>query len=143
MGCYVRGCVQVAEVAVNPFAEACWYFPTSREQYRLGGTLTVVDIDHTDPKLQGARQAAWARLSGAARSQFSWPAPRALRYEDALAFSKPAPDPQVQGIHVSSDCRLHMGLLTLALHYSQTGSSIGGILSTSASSAISGLCASV
>lgn len=83
-------------MAVNPFTEACWYFPTSREQYRLGGTLTVVDVDHPNPTLQGARQAAWARLSGAARAQFSWPAPRALRDDDdASAFSKPAPSPQV------------------------------------------------
>lgn len=44
--------VQVAEVAASPAAEACWYFPNSREQYRIAGTLTIVDDQHPSQQLQ-------------------------------------------------------------------------------------------
>lgn len=32
----------MSEVAANPAAEVCWYFPTTREQYRISGELQVV-----------------------------------------------------------------------------------------------------
>ena len=42
---------QVAEIAANPWAEVAWYFPTSREQYRISGTLQVVEEGHSDASL--------------------------------------------------------------------------------------------
>lgn len=42
---------KVAEVAANPAAEVCWYFPTSREQYRIAGELKVVTAEDLDQKL--------------------------------------------------------------------------------------------
>jgi hypothetical protein len=41
----------VAEVAASPAAEVCWYFPNSREQYRIAGTLTIVDDQHPSQQL--------------------------------------------------------------------------------------------
>jgi hypothetical protein len=43
--------LQVAEVAASPAAEVCWYFPNSREQYRIAGTLTIVDEQHPSQRL--------------------------------------------------------------------------------------------
>jgi hypothetical protein len=42
---------KVAEVAANPAAEVCWYFPTSREQYRIAGELKVVTAEDPDQQL--------------------------------------------------------------------------------------------
>ena len=39
-------------VKQNPWAEACWYFPDTREQFRLGGELTIVGPDHPDAHLR-------------------------------------------------------------------------------------------
>ena len=36
----------------NPWAEVCWYFPDSREQFRLGGNLEIVGPDHPDERLR-------------------------------------------------------------------------------------------
>jgi len=59
-------------------AEVCWYFPGSREQFRLRGTFAVwregEKGDKTDP-MGWARRAAWAALSPGAREQFWWPDP--------------------------------------------------------------------
>lgn len=46
---------QIAEIAANPWAEVCWYFPNSREQYRLGGSLTIVDETCEDEVLAKVR----------------------------------------------------------------------------------------
>jgi len=58
-----------------PWGEACWYFPETREQFRLAGTLLLVKDQHPDAALQEARQAAWQSLSDAARTQFAWAHP--------------------------------------------------------------------
>jgi PPOX class probable FMN-dependent enzyme len=54
-----------------PWGEACWYFPETREQFRLAGTLLLVRDQHPDAVLQQARQTAWQSLSDAARTQFT------------------------------------------------------------------------
>lgn len=57
------------------WGEACWYFPKTREQFRLSGALRLVGADHADPALQNARQSMWQSLSDAARTQFAWAHP--------------------------------------------------------------------
>eukprot|EP00955_Chlamydomonas_euryale_P030271 319010-Chlamydomonas_euryale.AAC.5 len=39
---------QLKEVATNPAAELCWYFPESREQYRISGDLHIVTAGEKD-----------------------------------------------------------------------------------------------
>lgn len=56
---------QVSELAANPYVEVCWYFPNSREQFRLSGTAHIVAVDHPEPQLLQARQQAWAAMSDA------------------------------------------------------------------------------
>ena len=34
------------------WAEICWYFPDSREQFRIAGRLTVVGDDYPDAELR-------------------------------------------------------------------------------------------
>ncbi len=49
--------------------EACWYFPISREQFRIAGQAEVFASDHHQ------YLAVWQGLSDAARAQFFWPTP--------------------------------------------------------------------
>lgn len=84
---------KAAQIEHQPWAEACWYFTTTREQFRLAGTLTLVGANHPDSLLQQARQASWQGLSDAARLQFAWPHPREKR-TDGSNFSPPPPDSQ-------------------------------------------------
>ncbi|MBD2184418.1 Npun_F5749 family FMN-dependent PPOX-type flavoprotein [Aerosakkonema funiforme] len=76
----------------QPWAEACWYFPNTREQFRISGKLMLVRENHPDPQLQKARQISWQELSDAARVQFAWPHPGQPR-ADVEAVAPAYPDP--------------------------------------------------
>jgi pyridoxamine 5'-phosphate oxidase len=76
----------------SPHAEACWYFPKTREQFRLSGTLTLVTRESSDTSYSKARQEAWQQMSDSARIQFDWGTPGADRSEDPQAFNPPQPD---------------------------------------------------
>lgn len=82
---------KVANLDHHPWGEACWYFPHTREQFRLSGLLTLVSETHPDPDLQQARQRSWQALSDAARTQFTWPHPGQPRNADG--FNALLPDP--------------------------------------------------
>jgi pyridoxamine 5'-phosphate oxidase len=81
---------KIAQIERYPWTEACWYFTKTREQFRLLGKLTVVEVDYPDENLQKARRLVWQSLSDAARSQFAWPTPGQPRNPD-LAFSDSSP----------------------------------------------------
>lgn len=59
----------------QPWAEVCWYFPKSREQFRLSGLMQIGIADTPELGLEAARQQAWQDLSDNARIQFGWPHP--------------------------------------------------------------------
>ncbi|OCQ97648.1 pyridoxamine 5'-phosphate oxidase [Nostoc sp. MBR 210] len=82
---------KIDQIKSHPWAEACWYFPNTREQFRIAGGLTLVDSN--DASLQSARLATWQALSDAARLQFAWPHPGKTRDTTPEAFTPPAPDP--------------------------------------------------
>ncbi|HEY9802330.1 MAG TPA: Npun_F5749 family FMN-dependent PPOX-type flavoprotein [Leptolyngbyaceae cyanobacterium] len=84
---------KIDQIQQRPWAEACWYFPNTREQFRISGYLTLVGSDESHPHLQPARLATWQELSDAARLQFAWPHPGKGK-EDQAAFNPPPPDPQ-------------------------------------------------
>ncbi|MEB3359251.1 MAG: Npun_F5749 family FMN-dependent PPOX-type flavoprotein [Synechococcales bacterium] len=75
-----------------PWAEVCWYFPQTREQFRLEGMLTLVQADGSDVDLQQERRQVWQGLSDSARSQFTWPHPGKPRAH-ASEFDTDPPDP--------------------------------------------------
>lgn len=83
-----------AQISSQPWGEICWYFPKTREQFRLLGSLTLVsgeDATDLESALQPARQKLWQDLSEAARIQFTWANPGAPAEDIALV--QPAPDP--------------------------------------------------
>ncbi|MEH2285182.1 MAG: Npun_F5749 family FMN-dependent PPOX-type flavoprotein [Nostoc sp.] len=80
------------QIQQQPWAEVCWYFPNTREQFRITGCLTLVSGDDFHQDLQPARIAMWQELSDAARLQFAWPYPGKPRIQEAGAFEPPAPD---------------------------------------------------
>ncbi len=77
----------------SPWAEACWYFPKTREQFRLSGTLELVTPENANSSYSQARQQAWQQMSDAGRIQFEWGTPGADRTADPQAFNPPQPDP--------------------------------------------------
>ncbi|MEH2296500.1 Npun_F5749 family FMN-dependent PPOX-type flavoprotein [Nostoc sp.] len=81
------------QIQQQPWAEVCWYFPNTREQFRFTGCLTLVSGDDSDQDLQPARISMWQELSDAARLQFAWPHPGKPRVETPEAFAPPAPNP--------------------------------------------------
>lgn len=62
-----------------PFVEIAWYFPVTREQYRLKGIMQVVSLDDGDAELLKAREMAWKNMSDPGRQQFLWPSPGDVR----------------------------------------------------------------
>lgn len=72
---------KVEQIALHPAAELCWYFPKTREQFRIAGNLHLIthtDISPSDSTeaWQKLRRMTWHNLSDAARSQFAWPTPK-------------------------------------------------------------------
>jgi hypothetical protein len=56
----------VTEVQHNPHAEICWYFPTTREQYRISGTVSIIGPEeHHAKQLLEAREHTWSNMSNA------------------------------------------------------------------------------
>ena len=83
---------KIAQIEYQPWAEACWYFAETREQFRIAGSLDLVQADRPDAALQQARQASWQALSDPTRLQFAWPYPGEPR-ANAAAFELPPPNP--------------------------------------------------
>jgi pyridoxamine 5'-phosphate oxidase len=81
---------KIAQILQKPQAEVCWYFPKTREQFRIRGCLELIDREaspaeyHPSPTGQPARQQAWQQLSPKACPQFFWPTPGQPRGEEAL-----------------------------------------------------------
>lgn len=78
------------QIEYCPWAEVCWYFPNTREQFRIAGKLQLIDRSHPDEALQKARRQAWQDMSDSARTQFAWAHPGQPRAA-AETFSPPMP----------------------------------------------------
>jgi pyridoxamine 5'-phosphate oxidase len=66
---------KIAQIEQQGWAEICWYFPKTREQFRFAGTIHVVDALHPKQNWQKAYHETWQALSAAARAQFYGVAP--------------------------------------------------------------------
>jgi pyridoxamine 5'-phosphate oxidase len=76
---------KIEHLFYNSWSEACWYFPKTREQFRILGKLSIVDSNCEDVALSQIRHSTWQELSDNARIQFAWPDPGKPRAE-AAAF---------------------------------------------------------
>ena len=74
---------KVADMAANPWGQACWYFTQTREQFRLMGLLELVTDTESAGDRQPVRHTTWQALSDNAKRQFYWPQPGAVRDLDA------------------------------------------------------------
>ncbi|APB33355.1 pyridoxamine 5'-phosphate oxidase-like protein [Gloeomargarita lithophora Alchichica-D10] len=81
---------KVSQIYQNPWGELCWYFPHTREQFRLAGELQIIDNSSTESPTQTARQHRWQSLSDTSRQQFTWPHPGHPRTGD---LTTDVPDP--------------------------------------------------
>ncbi len=84
---------KVRELDASPWAEVCWYFPMTREQFRLGGRAVVVREGTGDEADQQARLDAWRELADETRQSYTWPTPGAPRDAD-LPFVESPTDPE-------------------------------------------------
>lgn len=64
---------KIVQIQHQPWGEICWYFPNTREQFRLAGLLSLIAADEPNETLRKARSTVWQNLSDAARLQFVWP----------------------------------------------------------------------
>lgn len=83
---------KITEINNQSWGEICWYFTTTREQFRIAGKITIIDANHQDSELLKARESTWQDLSDNARIQFAWAYPGEPR-ANPEAFLPPHPDP--------------------------------------------------
>lgn len=85
---------KVPEILAYPWAEICWYFTVTREQFRIAGRLTLAGpkddapIPGTDCSGDALRLRAWQTLSAKARQQFYWPPPGQPRQTQAAFLTE-------------------------------------------------------
>ncbi|NJL81225.1 MAG: pyridoxamine 5'-phosphate oxidase [Richelia sp. RM2_1_2] len=82
---------KITEINNQSRGEICWYFTTTREQFRIAGNIIIIDANHHESELQKARESTWQELSDNARIQFAWAHPGKPR-GNPEAFSPPQPD---------------------------------------------------
>ena len=86
---------KIEEINSKPWGEICWYFTVTREQFRLGGKLTLVTADNQESNLLAARETLWKQLSNKARTQFAWPTPKQARNNNHQDFFDISVSPQI------------------------------------------------
>ncbi|XP_026403757.1 pyridoxine/pyridoxamine 5'-phosphate oxidase 2-like isoform X1 [Papaver somniferum] len=69
-----RSC-KVEEIKRFPFGEICWYFTDSWEQYRISGSIDVIDGSSRDQMKLLQREKAWFASSPRSRQQYLGPIP--------------------------------------------------------------------
>ena len=79
------------EINLYPWGEICWYFPQTREQFRIAGQLILVGQDYPEAELCSSRLTAWQELSEAAHRNLLAPHPGDDK-APAGAFDSAAPD---------------------------------------------------
>ncbi|KAB1219661.1 Pyridoxine/pyridoxamine 5'-phosphate oxidase 2 [Morella rubra] len=66
---------KVEELKHCPFAEICWYFTDSWEQFRINGRIDIVDASDPDLKKVQQREISWFASSLKSRLQYLGPSP--------------------------------------------------------------------
>ncbi|XP_057980381.1 pyridoxine/pyridoxamine 5'-phosphate oxidase 2 [Malania oleifera] len=66
---------KIEELKHSPFAEICWYFTDSWEQFRVSGKVDVIDVSNPDPVKLEEREKVWFASSLKSRMQYLGPNP--------------------------------------------------------------------
>ncbi|KAJ8748576.1 hypothetical protein K2173_003477 [Erythroxylum novogranatense] len=66
---------KIDELKHCPFAEICWYFTDSWEQFRITGKVDVIDSSNSDPAKLQQREKSWFASSVRSRLQYLGPNP--------------------------------------------------------------------
>ncbi|CAH2056739.1 unnamed protein product [Thlaspi arvense] len=82
----------IDELKQCPFAEICWYFADSWEQFRINGSVDIIDGSCRDPMKLQQRERAWFSSSPKSRLQYLGPIP-GLPLLGEIAFKEPSLDP--------------------------------------------------
>nr|AGT17418.1 hypothetical protein SHCRBa_218_D04_R_180 [Saccharum hybrid cultivar R570] len=73
---------KIGEIKSCPFGEICWYFTDSWEQFRISGSIDVIDASSADPAKLQHREKAWFSSSVKSRLQYLGPQPGILVLDD-------------------------------------------------------------
>ncbi|TXG63054.1 hypothetical protein EZV62_010048 [Acer yangbiense] len=65
----------VEELKHCPFAEICWYFTDSWEQFRINGRIDIIDGSNPDSEKLQIREKSWFASSPRSRLQYLGPYP--------------------------------------------------------------------
>ncbi|KAJ3682125.1 hypothetical protein LUZ60_014698 [Juncus effusus] len=66
---------KIEEIKHCPFAQICWYFTDSWEQFRINGKIEYIDGSNSDPLKIQQREKAWFSSSPKSRLQYVGPNP--------------------------------------------------------------------
>lgn len=66
---------KVEELKHSPYAEMCWYFTYSWEQFRINGRVDTIDASNPDPVKLQQREKTWFESSLRSRLQYLGPTP--------------------------------------------------------------------
>ncbi|KAF5183580.1 Pyridoxine/pyridoxamine 5'-phosphate oxidase [Thalictrum thalictroides] len=80
------------------FAEICWYFTDSWEQFRINGTVDIIDALNPDPEKLRQRAKAWFASSPRSRLQYLGPSP-GLPYIGEEPKQEYSQDPATGPVH--------------------------------------------
>jgi PPOX class probable FMN-dependent enzyme len=86
------------QIQQNPWAAICWYFPKTREQFRLSGALVGVDRHTLQVADESVYRHTWEALSDSARQQFYWPKPGEPRLQEDIDL------PALETLEYPADC---------------------------------------
>lgn len=81
---------KINQINQNPCSEICWYFPKTREQFRISGNLTIIGEKDEN---QIPRLTVWQNLSDSAKQQFTWPHPGKTLTKNEQNFLQEIPLP--------------------------------------------------
>ncbi|XP_062209618.1 pyridoxine/pyridoxamine 5'-phosphate oxidase 2 [Phragmites australis] len=73
---------KIGDIKSCPFGEICWYFTDSWEQFRITGSIGVIDGSSSDPAKLQHREKAWFASSVKSRLQYLGPQPGVPVVED-------------------------------------------------------------